>query len=141
MIDITTLSNFLDSVRDLSFESGNVDNRTKTPSAVLSQQSDNSTGNHVPPFNDTSLKCHDSSDKSLLTTNKKTKFDPPKPEPNYVISFMRDVGRKETSFAPDTIVPFDDTHIVIKIHFPGSTLEQLKLEVSSNQLVASSNYE
>ena len=66
----------------------------------------------------------------------------PKEEPFYQIYFKQEVGTQDVFLGTgdNSVSPgsFDCTHIVVKIHFPDASLEELNLDVKSNCLHAES---
>lgn len=63
-----------------------------------------------------------------------------RPCPRYEISYKQSIGTEDTflGFSDKTPLSGDCTHIVIKIHFPGSVMKDLDLDVSSNRIMAAS---
>jgi hypothetical protein len=63
-----------------------------------------------------------------------------RPCPRYEISYKQVIGTADTflGFSDKTPLSSDCTHIVIKVHFPGSTMKELDLDVSQNRLMAAS---
>ena len=65
-----------------------------------------------------------------------------KNEPMYEIYFKQIIGTEDVFFGTDrTPLTSDCTHIVVKVHFPGSTLNQLELDVYSTRLLVESSKE
>ena len=69
-------------------------------------------------------------------------FDPndKRPEPRYEISYKQAVGTEDTYFGLSDTSPasFDCTHLVVKIHFPGSSMRDLDLDVTKRRIKATS---
>eukprot|EP01031_Cornospumella_fuschlensis_P030639 gene30639-37019_t len=63
-----------------------------------------------------------------------------RPTPRYEISYKQSVGTEDTflGLSDKTPLTTDCTHIVVKIHFPGSSMRELDLDVSSNRIMAAS---
>jgi len=60
--------------------------------------------------------------------------------PRYQISYKQTVGTEDTFLGLGDVTPasFDCTHIIIKIHFPGSTMKDLDVDVKKNRIKAES---
>lgn len=63
-----------------------------------------------------------------------------RPAPRYEFSYKQSVGTEDTflGLGDKTPLTSDCTHIVVKIHFPGSSMKELELDVKKNRLRASS---
>ena len=63
-----------------------------------------------------------------------------RPEPKYEFRYKQAEGTEDTYFGMSDKTPgsMDCTHIVIKIHFPGSTMKSLDLDVTKNRISAES---
>mmetsp|Transcript_35525 Transcript_35525/g.36194 ORF Transcript_35525/g.36194 Transcript_35525/m.36194 type:complete len:180 (+) Transcript_35525:166-705(+) len=63
-----------------------------------------------------------------------------RPCPKYEISYKQTVGTEDTFLGMSDITPAssDCTELVVKIHFPGSTMKDLDLDVTKNRIKAES---
>jgi dynein assembly factor 6, axonemal len=63
-----------------------------------------------------------------------------RPCPRYELSYKQSVGTEDTFLGLSDKSPAsaDSTHLVVKIHFPGSTMKQLELDVTKNRIKAES---
>lgn len=63
-----------------------------------------------------------------------------RPCPRYEISYKQSVGTEDTflGMAGKTPGSADCTHLVVKVHFPGSTMKDLDLDVTKNRIKAES---
>ncbi len=63
-----------------------------------------------------------------------------RPTPRYEFSYKQAVGTEDTFLGLGDKTPLsqDCTHLVVKIHFPGSTMKQLDLDVTKNRIMAAS---
>ena len=64
-----------------------------------------------------------------------------RPSPRYEICYKQTVGTEDTYLGMGDISPasFDCTELVIKVHFPGSTMKDLDLDVTKNRIRAESH--
>mmetsp|Transcript_22243 Transcript_22243/g.22944 ORF Transcript_22243/g.22944 Transcript_22243/m.22944 type:complete len:198 (-) Transcript_22243:33-626(-) len=62
------------------------------------------------------------------------------PTPQYEFRYKQSIGTEETffGFSDKTPASWDCTHLVIKIHFPGSRMRDLDLDVTKNRIKAES---
>ena len=65
-----------------------------------------------------------------------------RPCPRYEISYKQTVGTEDTFLGLSNLSPasFDCTDLVIKIHFPGSTMKDLDLDVTRDRIKAESKH-
>jgi len=63
-----------------------------------------------------------------------------RPAPRYEFTYKQSVGTEDTLLGMNDKTPLshDCTHLVVKVHFPGSTMKELDLEVKSNRIFAAS---
>ena len=63
-----------------------------------------------------------------------------RPAPRFELYYKQTVGSEDVFLGMSDISPSsgDCTHIVVKIHFPGSTMKALDLDVTKNRIRASS---
>lgn len=63
-----------------------------------------------------------------------------RPAPRYETSYKQSVGTQDTflGFSDKTPLSSDCTHLVVKIHFPGSKMKDLDVDVKKNRLRATS---
>ncbi len=63
-----------------------------------------------------------------------------RPAPRYEYSYKQAVGTEDTFLGMGDKTPLtqDCTHLVVKIHFPGSTMKELDLDVKGNRIFAAS---
>lgn len=63
-----------------------------------------------------------------------------RPPPRYEYSYKQAVGTEDTFLGMGDKTPLtqDCTHLVVKIHFPGSTMKELDLDVKGNRIFAAS---
>ncbi|CAM9176564.1 unnamed protein product [Chrysoparadoxa australica] len=61
-----------------------------------------------------------------------------RPSPEYDIIYKQDVTSEDVFLGTSEKTPGsqDCTHMVVKVHFPGSSMEELTLEVTKNKLTA-----
>ena len=76
--------------------------------------------------------------------NGNNKDDNPKEEPIHQIYYKQEIGTQDVFLGMDdqnNMSPgsFDCTHIVVKIHFPNASLDDLNLDIKSNCLLAESS--
>mmetsp|Transcript_26677 Transcript_26677/g.39637 ORF Transcript_26677/g.39637 Transcript_26677/m.39637 type:complete len:184 (+) Transcript_26677:111-662(+) len=62
------------------------------------------------------------------------------PTPQYEFRYKQSVGTEDTYFGLGDKTPgsFDCTHVVVKIHFPNSSMRELDLDVTKNRIKAES---
>lgn len=63
-----------------------------------------------------------------------------RPTPRYEYSYKQSVGTEDTMLGMSDKTPLsqDCTHLVVKIHFPGSSMKELDLDVKKNRIFAAS---
>ncbi len=63
-----------------------------------------------------------------------------RPQPRYEFSYKQAVGTEDTFLGLSNKTPgsSDCSHLIIKIHFPGSTLKELDVDVTKNRIKAES---
>mmetsp|Transcript_9381 Transcript_9381/g.10113 ORF Transcript_9381/g.10113 Transcript_9381/m.10113 type:complete len:191 (-) Transcript_9381:83-655(-) len=63
-----------------------------------------------------------------------------RPAPRYEFSYKQSIGTEDTflGLGDKTPLTSDCTHLVIKIHFPKSSMKELDLDVSKTRIIASS---
>jgi hypothetical protein len=63
-----------------------------------------------------------------------------RPTPRYEFAYKQAVGTEDTFLGLGDKTPLsqDCTHLVVKIHFPGSTMKELDLDVTKNRIMAAS---
>jgi len=63
-----------------------------------------------------------------------------RPTPRYEFSFKQSIGASDTFLGMNDITPasFDCTHLVVKVHFPGSNMKEISLDVTKNRIKATS---
>jgi len=63
-----------------------------------------------------------------------------RPCPRYEISYKQEVGTQDTflGFGDKTPGSADASHLVVKIHFPGSTMKELDVDVTKERIKAES---
>jgi hypothetical protein len=63
-----------------------------------------------------------------------------RPAPRYEFSYKQSIGTEDTFLGMNDKTPLtsDCTHLVVKVHFPGSTMKQLDLNVTKNRIVVTS---
>ncbi len=65
-----------------------------------------------------------------------------RPEPSYQIYFKQEVGTEDIFLGTDKSPgSFDCSHMVIKIHFPNASMDDLNLDVKSNTMLVESKNE
>lgn len=61
-------------------------------------------------------------------------------EPSYQIYFKQEVGTEDIFLGTDKSPgSFDCSHVVVKVHFPGATLDELNLDVRSHSMLVESS--
>jgi hypothetical protein len=63
-----------------------------------------------------------------------------RPSPKYEISYYQSVGSEDTflGLSDKTPLSSDCTHLIVKVYFPGCTMHDLDLDVTTNRVRASS---
>lgn len=63
-----------------------------------------------------------------------------RPAPRYEICYKQSIGTEDTflGLGDKTPLTSDCTHLVVKVHFPGSSMKELDLNVTTNRIIASS---
>ena len=60
-------------------------------------------------------------------------------EPTYQLYFKQEVGTEDIFLGTDKSPgSFDCSHVVVKVHFPGASIDELNLDVRSNSLLVES---
>lgn len=76
----------------------------------------------------------------ILTEEELIDWKDERPAPKYQFCYKQTVGTEDTILGMSEKTPLtsDCTHLVIKIHFPKSSMKELDLDVTKNRLKASS---
>lgn len=141
--DIGGLSNLLNESRSASESRAEQFQQRPTstaPTQVVNRRGGTSSAEEPQsnPKNSNSIWDEDEvpTEDSVLVNNPNDK----RPAPRYEYSYKQSVGTEDTFLGMSDKTPLtqDCTHLVVKIHFPGSTMKELDLEVKGNRIFAAS---
>ncbi|RYH29894.1 hypothetical protein EON65_06950 [archaeon] len=146
LMDIGNLSKLLAESKEANeFRSGEqfAQKPTATVPTVIKRSQPGDVAAATPSINEKKKNAHSDdiwAEDEIPTEDALLNVRDDRPTPRFEISYKQSIGTEDTflGLSDKTPLTTDCTHIVIKIHFPGSSMRELDLDVSSNRIMAAS---
>lgn len=147
--DVNTLSSLLNESRAAQEEKSKVATQppsSTTPSTIVlgsGKTVDSATGREIASNKKRVSDPKDIwTDEEILPEDAITDMRGNRPTPRYEFNYKQAVGTEDTFLGLGDKSPLssDCTHLVVKIHFPQSSLRELDLDITKNRVRASSKY-